>query len=262
LLTRPLALVHVDSLVHSLISTPLTHTHTHTTSHAQVFYLPLIAVYNQSTLPTAIGSFFLLRSVFLRERVQIVHGHSAFSSLANEAMGVAATLGIHSVFTDHSLFGFSDASAALTNKLLRYNLLFASRVICVSHTGRENTVLRSGLPPEKVFVIPNAIDPCSFRPDPAVDAPGASSPGDRITVVVMSRLVYRKGVDLLVRVIPAVCAMHPHVDFVVGGDGPKRVEIEEVRDRHALQGRVRMLGAVQHEGVRDVMCAGHVRRSL
>ena len=47
----------------------------------------------------------------------------------------------------------------------------------------------------------------------------------------MSRLVYRKGVDLLVRVIPLICAANPNVDFVIGGDGPKRVDVEEMREQ-------------------------------
>lgn len=39
-------------------------------------------------------------------------------------------------------------------------------------------------------------------------------------MVALSRLVYRKGVDLLAAVIPAVCRRHPHVDFVIGAPPP------------------------------------------
>lgn len=38
--------------------------------------------------------------------------------------------------------------------------------ICVSHTGKENTVLRAKVPKEKVSVIPNAVDTAFFTPDP------------------------------------------------------------------------------------------------
>lgn len=37
-----------------------------------------------------------------------------------------------------------------------------------------------------------------------------------LTIVALSRLVYRKGIDLLALVIPEVCARHPHVRFVIG----------------------------------------------
>jgi len=39
------------------------------------------------------------------------------------------------VFTDHSLFGFADASAIITNKLLEMSLADCNHCICVSHTG-------------------------------------------------------------------------------------------------------------------------------
>ena len=37
-----------------------------------------------------------------------------------------------------------------------------------------------------------------------------------VTVVVVSRLVYRKGMDLLAGVIPIICANHPDVNFIIG----------------------------------------------
>lgn len=37
-----------------------------------------------------------------------------------------------------------------------------------------------------------------------------------------------------------------------GGDGPKRIVIEEMRENHSLQERVQMLGTVPHHKVRDV----------
>jgi hypothetical protein len=44
-------------------------------------------------------------------------------------------MGIRTVFTDHSLFGFDDAASILTNKLLEGMLSHVDAAICVSHTG-------------------------------------------------------------------------------------------------------------------------------
>jgi phosphatidylinositol glycan class A protein len=63
------------------------------------------------------------------------------------------------VFTDHSLFGFADASSILTNKLIKGILADVQHVICVSHTSKENTVLRACLNPAAVSVIPNGALP-------------------------------------------------------------------------------------------------------
>lgn len=105
------------------------------TKGIKVYYIPLLVIYNQATLPTLFATFAIVRDILLREQIDIVHGHSAFSTIAHEAMMHAKTLGIRTVFTDHSLFGFADASAIVTNKLLQITLSICDRVICVSHTG-------------------------------------------------------------------------------------------------------------------------------
>ena len=57
--------------------------------------------------------------------------------MAHEAMFHARNMGLKAVFTDHSLFGFADASSILTNKLLKFSLADSSHAICVSHTRLE-----------------------------------------------------------------------------------------------------------------------------
>lgn len=83
-------------------------------------------------------------------------------------------MGLKAVFTDHSLyntiykfcrFGFEDTGSILTNKLLKFTLSDVDHVICVSHTSKENTVLRGALDPREVSVIPNAVVASEFRPD-------------------------------------------------------------------------------------------------
>jgi phosphatidylinositol glycan class A protein len=74
-----------------------------------------------------------------------------------------------------------------------------------------------------------------------------------ITIVVISRLVYRKGTDLIADLIPTFCEAHPNVRFLIGGDGPKKLRLEEMRERHQLHDRVELLGEVPHARVRDTL---------
>ncbi|XP_052212714.1 phosphatidylinositol N-acetylglucosaminyltransferase subunit A-like isoform X2 [Dreissena polymorpha] len=218
----------------------------------KVYYLPFPTMYNQCVLPTILTTLPLLRNIFIREDIHIVHGHSAFSTMAHEAMFHARNMGLKTVFTDHSLFGFADASSILTNKLLKFSLADCHHAICVSHTSKENTVLRAAIKPETVSVIPNAVEASMFIPDPSQRDP------DKITVVVVSRLVYRKGMDLLAGIIPEICRRHPDVQFIIGGDGPKRTVLEEVRENYQLQDRVVFLGALEHSQVRNVLVRGDI----
>jgi len=95
---------------------------------------------------------------------------------------------------------------------------------------RENLVLRAALDPRIVSAIPNAVDASKFEPDAA-----ARPASKQINVVMLSRLVYRKGIDLVVNVIPAICARFPDVHFIIGGDGPKKLLLEEMRERHQVR---------------------------
>jgi phosphatidylinositol glycan class A protein len=177
-------------------------------------------------------------------------------------------MGLRTVFTDHSLFGFADAASILANKLLKFTLSDVDHVICVSHTCKENTVLRASLDPLMVSVIPNAVVAENFRPlshnsrdssnRAAPGPPQPKGPNDIITIVVISRLFYNKGTDLLIAAIPRILATHPNVRFIIAGSGPKAIDLEQTIERNVLQDRVLLLGPVRHEEVRDVMVRGQI----
>jgi phosphatidylinositol glycan class A protein len=107
------------------------------TNGLKVYYVPHMVIYSAATLPTIYGFFPVFRNIVLRERIDIVHGHQAFSSLCHEAILHARTMGMKACFTDHSLFGFADASSILMNKMLKFTLSDIDHVICVSHTRCE-----------------------------------------------------------------------------------------------------------------------------
>lgn len=126
-----------------------------------------------------------------------------------------------------------------------------------------------------VSVIPNAVVAENFRPlsydcnltspnkkTPCVSRSHATSrrlgPNDTITIVVVSRLFYNKGTDLLIAAIPRILASDPNVRFVIAGSGPNAIDLEQMLERRVLQDRVELLGPVRHEEVRDVMVRGHI----
>lgn len=221
------------------------------TNGLKVYYLPIKVFYNQCILPTMIANIPMLRNIFIREQIQIVHGHSAFSALAHEAMNIGVLMGLRAIFTDHSLFGFADLSAVVTNKFLQLSLAFCNHFICVSHIGKENTVLRGRMKSSNVSVIPNAVNCLQFTPNPI------NRDNNLITIVVVSRLVYRKGIDLLSSVIPYF-KNRQDINFIIAGDGPKRELLEEIREKNNMQDRIQMLGALEHSEVRDVLTRGHI----
>ncbi|KAI5293392.1 Phosphatidylinositol N-acetylglucosaminyltransferase gpi3 subunit [Ascosphaera acerosa] len=243
------------------------------TNGLKVYHVPFFVIYRESTFPTVFSFFPIFRNIVIREQIEIVHGHASMSSFCHEAILHARTMGLRTVFTDHSLFGFADAGSILANKLLKFTLSDVDHVICVSHTCKENTVLRASLDPLMVSVIPNAVVAENFRPlkrpspnkDQAAqpfhegkDVPPLPGPDDTITIVVISRLFYNKGTDLLIAAIPRILASHPNVRFIIAGTGPKAIDLEQMIERRMLQDRVELLGLIRHEEVRDVMVRGHI----
>ncbi|KAI0057716.1 glycosyltransferase family 4 protein [Artomyces pyxidatus] len=218
----------------------------------KVYYIPFPTLVSSATLPDFLTFLPYFRTIVLRERINLVHAHASLSSLGHEGILHAHLMGVRTVFTDHSLFGFADAASILTNKLLEAMLRNVDAAICVSHTGRENTVLRANLPPEDVYVIPNALVASQFKPAPV------APPSHTITIVVVSRLAYRKGVDLLVAAAPRICAAFPNVRFLVGGDGPKLIDLLQMREKHFLQDRIELLGPVRHRDVPNVLIQGSI----
>ena len=97
-------------------------------------------------------------------------------------------------------------------------------------------LFRSGVPKSDIFVIPNAVDATMFKPDFS-----RVRPPSKVVVVLGSRLVYRKGIDLVVEVIPRICQRvfsgEVTVDFIVAGGGAKRILFEEAIERHGLHSR-------------------------
>jgi len=79
-----------------------------------------------------------------------------------------------------------------------------------------------------------------------------------LNVVVLSRHTYRKGMDLLVDIVPEICLRFPHVNWLIGGDGPKFQLLEQMVAREQLCGRVELIGRVEQSSVRDVLVRGHV----
>ena len=104
------------------------------TNGLKVYHVPFLVIYRAATFPTVFSFFPIFRNIVLREQIEIVHGHGSLSSMCHEAILHARTMGLRTVFTDHSLFGFADAASILTNKLLKFILSDVDHVICVSHT--------------------------------------------------------------------------------------------------------------------------------
>lgn len=224
----------------------------------KVYYIPRLVLGKQVTLPTILPFYSTFHDILRKEEVDIVHGHQSSSPLVHECICIGRALGCKTILTEHSLYGMSErflSFESVINKFLEITLCHVDHVICVSEKCRENLISRTSLvaPPE-VSAIPNAINSWEFEPDHSKRSPGYPS----VNIVLLSRLVHRKGIDLAEQVIPAVCEKYPQVHFIIGGGGPRKAQLRSMITQHGLESRVEMLGFVPPGRVRDVLVRGHI----
>jgi phosphatidylinositol glycan class A protein len=65
--------------------------------------------------------------------------------------------------------------------------------------------LRAAVDPNIIYVVPNAVDTTRFQPDLSM----RPKDENKINIVVVSRMMYRKGVDLLIDIIPEIIRKYP-----------------------------------------------------
>lgn len=104
------------------------------------------------------------------------------------------------------------------------------------------------------------VDAERFRPDPAARARirREHQLGDRPTVVCVSRLVARKGQDMLIAAWPSVVAAQPRAQLLIVGGGDDEARLRAMAARSAASGSITMTGNVPHQELAQYYQAGDV----
>ena len=221
----------------------------------KVYFTPLMTLYDDSSLPILLGALKILREICYIEKVDIIHCHQSSSSLSLEGIFHSKLLGVNVVLSEHSLYGFSFLDEASLNKVIRTFFVDMDETISVSHVATENLILRGMVNPKMAHTIPNAIDNTKFRPPTEKELKDMKKKKikegkeDIITIVSISRQAERKGTDLLIEVIPEICKQIPNVNFIIGGDGPKKKLLDVMVDAVGLKDRVKLTGFLAHAGL-------------
>src|SRR4051794_19810603 len=172
-----------------------------------------------------------LRERWRAERPDVVHSHFWMSAVA--ALAAARPLGIPVVLTFHALGvvkrrhqGDKDTSPPERLAIEAEPLAAADGVIATC-SDEVFELRRLGAPIDRVKVVPCGVDVGLFSPD----GPSEDRPVRRHRLVVLSRLVERKGVGNVITALADV----PHAELVVAG-GPDPADLaadaEVARLRH------------------------------
>jgi PEP-CTERM/exosortase A-associated glycosyltransferase len=194
-----------------------------------------------------------------RLRPDLIHAHSpALNGVA--ALAAARRAGVPLVYevrafwedaaVDHGTCREGGPRYRLTRALETHVLRRAAAVATICD-GLRNDLLGRGLAPDRVTVVPNAVDPQRFRterrPDPALRARLGLGAGPVLGF--LGSFYAYEGLALLIEALPAVLEWHAGVRVLLVGGGPQAQVLERQVHAAGLAGKVLLVGRVPHDEV-------------
>lgn len=197
-----------------------------------------------------------VEEVARRVDVDLIHAHSpALNGLA--ALKVGKRLGLPVVYEmrasweDAAVDHGTSAEGSLRYRASRgletwvFRRADAITTIC---EGLRKDILVRGIAPEKVTVIPNAVDAAAF--DGTVGKSDALArelglgPGP-VLGFIGSYYSY-EGIDVLLRAMPAILQAHPEAQVLLVGGGPAEESLRHLATDLGIEARVHFAGRVPH----------------
>jgi glycosyltransferase involved in cell wall biosynthesis len=143
---------------------------------------------------------------------------------------------------------------AFYNALDRWLLRKADRVVAVSQS-LSKLLARSGVPPDRIRVIPNCIDPSDHSPcmsGQELRSQFHSRP-DGLLVGVIGRFSKEKGHSVFIKAFQSVVRELPEAKGILIGEGPERSTLQKQIKNFGLQGHIVFGG--YHQSISPVYAA-------
>ncbi len=192
-------------------------------------------------------------------RPDILHAHSPVLN-ALPALWAGRKLGIPVVYevralwedaaVDHGTTREGTARYRVSRALETFALRRADRITTICDgLGRE--IAGRGIQPERITVIPNAVDPNEFRYGAPADADLKEQLGLRGKVVIgfAGSFYAYEGLDLLIEAVAMLSPRLPDLRALIVGGGPQEANLRAMVMERGLTGRVVFVGRVPHAEV-------------
>jgi PEP-CTERM/exosortase A-associated glycosyltransferase len=200
-----------------------------------------------------------LSEVVREVKPDILHAHSPVLN-AIPALRVGRRLGIPVVYevrafwedaaVDHGTSREWGIRYRLTRGLESYALKRVNAITTICE-GLRGDILGRGIPPEKVTVIPNAVNIENFRVGQAPDRQLAQSlglAGKTLLGFIGSFYAY-EGLVVLIQALPKMLSSNPDIRILLVGGGPQEKELRVLTTQLRLEDKVIFTGRVPHDQV-------------
>lgn len=188
-----------------------------------------------------LGSIASVRKLHRTAKIDCIDAHFVYPDglaalLLGKMLGVPVTVSARG--TDINLY----PSLWFIRPMIRWTLSRADGVIAVSASLKESMV-RLGINPSRIRVIPNGVDAQRFRLINRDEAKRKLNLSPAIPLLVsVGALIRLKGHPTLIRAFARIAPRHPALELYVLGEGPLRFEIEALVRELKLEDRVHLTG--------------------
>lgn len=191
------------------------------------------------------------------ELIQASHGFASYFS----AWCLKKFFGIPYFVWAYGLDILSMRKSALMRFLVKMIYKDAEAGIANSNFTKKEMV-KAGIDREKVFVVYPGVDSKKFSPRPVPKAiyKKYNLPADRKILLSVSRLVARKGFDLVIQALPQILEKFPNAVYVLGGRGPDEARLKSLVSRASgkVQSAVRFIGFVDEQDLPDLYSSAEI----
>lgn len=186
----------------------------------------------------------------LRE-TDVLHIHEGVNAFdAFVAARLAGTKAI--IVTHHGSLSYHKASWRPLQTLTFWLEKRWASQIAIPYRAAAVEYIGAGLPESRTSIVPFCADEGLFAGRAAEPAP------DKLTLVIVARLVAGKGHIELLTAIAQLAPRHPGLHLLIVGDGPMRSELETRSDQLGLSKTVEFLGHTEHRDVPAILKRAHV----
>jgi PEP-CTERM/exosortase A-associated glycosyltransferase len=138
-----------------------------------------------------------------------------------------------------------------TTRLLESSLMSRADAVVVISRGLLDDAVRRGVPPSRLFHVPNGVDTAAFRPAPADEAlVQRHRLAGGVVFGFIGSIVRYEGLDVLLRAFAQGIAREPHARLILVGDGEEGVSLRRLAEDLGIAERTLFTGPVPHAQVR------------
>jgi glycosyltransferase involved in cell wall biosynthesis len=186
-----------------------------------------------------------LPALLFAKRPDILHCHLIPSNILAKPLG--ALMGVPLILNhDHT-----NDPQRIDNKFLlaldKSTNRFARHIIAVAGACRDFLIQHESIPPEKVTLVPNAIDLRRFSPGQITRRDARSKLGlspEAPVIAGVGRLNSQKNFSLFLDVAAALTPRFPNLRFLLAGEGPEEAMLREKAHHLGLTDRIVFAGYI------------------